>query len=384
MKGQIRPPKYLPSRKPLYLIIILTAIAILFIIIILTIISSRRVVTNPSLPNPTNTQVTLFPSVAVSSVSAEINTRLLVYLREGNIWTVKTDGTSLRQITRDAYLQNNSYLLPQIKEKNEIIFGNCLSSQSQCLLKNKNLETGDEKVILEPKMNISAFSGNKDLLAFIGIATQSSSLYFFNQGISKKIIDFQPNIGRERKANDEISITFSPDNKHLLVINTITQLNKANDPTTIWVLDRTGNITTKINSATNAFWLDNNILIYNNSTNIWQKNIFGTEEKLADLTGNNYSLSPDKKKLLYWKINPNGTTTVNIYSLETKTDQEVVQGFAYPKWLDNKTIIGIKTTPNKDAYLGFATNGLIVYNLETKEERILDSNSSIFQFIIQQ
>lgn len=390
-KTQINPPELKPSKKPLILLIILF-IFLISLMVLLLLLNIRREIQKKTASqleiSPTQILPTLSPTVSSTTPSPQIRIPLIVYLRDGNIWVVRGDGTSLRQITRDADPQNFSYLSPGFKSEEEITYTKCSHVQYECSIKNKNLETGEEKTELEPKLYLNAFSYDKEvkLLAYIaGSITGGQTLYFFENGEIKKVLDFELSLGRGGGLTDEVSLNFSPDDKYLLVVNTTTQPNQANDTTSIWVLDRNGNTVTKTAKefATDAIWEGNTSFFYKAAGSVYRKNLAGGEQQLAEFEGYDLSLSSDKKKILFWNVSAEGETKAKLYSFEDKKIEEVKDGLAYPQWLNGEEIVAVRTTADTDSYLGFSTNGLVVYNRETGSERLLDSNPSIFQFTIQ-
>lgn len=389
-KTQIVPPNYNPSNKPIYLIIFLLLISILLLgIVFLFFLKSQSnklsQITQPTItPNKTSPSVT--PSLAISPTTQEVNS-LILYIREGNIWSVKSDGTLLRQLTRDGDNNNIRYNSLVFINNEEAGFIKCINT-NKCSIQSKNLITSEEKTLLEKDNFLTAFTidNNGKLIAFIGNNSQEfPTLYYFENGSERKILDFQPSLGRGGSLSDEISLAFSPDNKYLLIVNTTTQANLAKDMKTIWVIDRMGNTLDSIpkGSATNAVWETPTRFFYKDNEAVFRKTVGGSEENLGNITGYGVSVSPDKKNILTWNVDDSGQTIILSYLIDNKISTEVKQSLGYSKWLDNKDIIAIKTSRSNDSYLGFVTTGLVKYDINSKEEKVLDSNSSIYQFVIQ-
>lgn len=382
-KEQLNPPQYSPSKIPILLITFLFISLLIIFGVLILLFRQKTVIPAETVKTPTPI-ITNISFVTITPLIKPENP-LIIYLRDGNLWSVRTDGTSLIQLTRDADPQSFNYTSPIIKKSNEIIFGQCIHNQYECTIKSKNLDTGEEKVMFEPKTYVSAYAWDKNTLLLVFIASQKegvSSLYFYENGNNHKVLDFAKASGRGGGLGDEISLNFSPDGRYLLVVNTTTQPNASQDPNTLWLFDQNGN-TILIKEATNAIWESNASFLGKKKDGIYRYNLAGREEKIADILGYNFTLSPDKKKLLYWSVNDDGTTAVSLYDLNTKVSEEIKKNLGYPKWTKNSEILAVKTNVSADSYYGFTTNGLIVFNLETKEEHLLDSNSSIFQFIIQ-
>lgn len=389
-ESQIKPPEYSASKKPLFLIILLLVISVLILIaLVFVLISSKNKSQKAPIPTvvPTQTQDTNVPT-SVISPTTQVPNPLVVYIREGNIWSVKSDGTSVRQLTRDGDNNSIRYSSLDFINKEEIGFIRCETNINTCTIQNKNLTNNEEKTILKKENSISVFTvdSNSKLIAYIGDNSEElPTLYFFENGNEKKILDFQASLGRGGGLNDEISLSFSTDNRYLLVVNTATQPNSVDDKKTIWVIDRLGNVIDSIQKgfATDAVWDMTNRFLYKDGEAIFKKTVGGLEESLGNLPGYDISISLDKKNILIWNVSDNGQTNLSSYVINSKSSSELKKDLGYPKWLDSKDVVAIKTAQSSDSYLGFTTNGLVKYNIDSKEEKVLDSNSSIYQFIIQ-
>ncbi len=387
---QVVPPEYNPSKKPLFLVIGFV-ITIVLILVLIVFWGTRN--KTPEQPQPTkvpsSASPTATPYVSISPSTTEAKKSLIVYLKENNIWSVKSDGTSLKQLTRDGDSTTIRYQALTFKGAEDLSFARCQSPDFVCEIVSKNLASGEEKVVYDPKENISAISWDEkgSILAYIGNSIEGvPTLTSVTDGTPKKTVVFEPGLGRGGGLDDEVSLTFSPDGKYLLVVNTVTQPNLANNETTIWVVNTQGEIVTSINKkfATDAIWDTSTTFIYRSAASVFRKNVTGSEQELASLEGVDISLSTDKKNIIFWATSDSGVTATKTYSLESKTTTEVRKDLIYSRFANKNIIIGVKTTPSTDSYFGFSTQGLVSYNLLTQEEHLLDSSTSISQFIVQE
>lgn len=387
--SQIKPPDYKSSFKPLYLLIIIAVVS-------LTVFLTFLFFTNRKSASPTdnlNIQPAPVVSLPVSSLTvatqpvsssqtAVLNNKTIVYLREGNIWTVTSDGTSLRQVTKDSD-QIITYKALTYKNKNEIVFAKCRINENKCLINNKNLLTNEEKEEFNITGEVSkiAWNDTEKLLAYTKTGEKENALYFIQKDQTKKIIDFEQSLGRGGGYNDELFLSWSANDKYLLVVNTLTQPNNKDDKTTIWVFDKTGNLLTKINkgSASKARWIDNSGFIYQ-SGSVFQHDINGQDKEIGSFEGIISSIRD--KNILYWNSDDKGVISVKSYSLSNKTSTDVAKNISLPYWVNNDLVIGLKTVADSDSMFGFTQKGLVTHNIITSEERILDSNSTISQFIV--
>lgn len=388
---QINSPSYKPSKKPLVFVILLFLVAFIFLLSIVFYFVTKSpapLFLRDSLPIPSEAppSSTVLPSGVISP--SVLSSQLLVaYFKEDNIWLVRSDGTMLRQITRDGE-SNVKYSSLLFLNDSEIGFVGCEIAVKKCKIYTKNIIDNEEKTLLEEEgiINVFAVDKNRDLIAFIKTDDQEGpSLYLVKGDDRKKVLTFQPSLGRGAGLDDEVSLSFSPGSEYLLVVNTSTQPNQLGDKTTIWIVDKLGNLVDSIQKelATDAFWFDQKTFFYRNGSFLFRKIVGGVEENLGNFLGYDPYLSSFTDNILIWNKSDNGETTLFSYLIDKQLVSEVKKGLGYAKWLDDKNIIAVKTRPSDQSYLGFETGGLVRYNLETGQESILDSSSSIYQFVIQ-
>lgn len=333
-------------------------------------------------PFPTALNITKTP---ISSPEAQLNNPLIIYLKDKNIWSVKADGTTLRQLTIDGDQKGIRYTGLTFKNKDNISFAKCLDSENKCAVKTKNIVTSDETEEFNTQNNISflAWDKNNTVIAYILSSSTSQSLYFYQTDNSKKIFTFETSLGRGGGYGDELALFWSPDDRYLLVVNTGTQPNQKNDKTSIWVFDRFGNILTAIGKdyATKARWVSNTEFIYQAQDKLFKHLVSGSDQEISKLDG--YISSVNLNNLLIWKYNDDGTTNIISYSLDQQTSFPAGDNIINPIWYDNNSIIAIKTSPDSNSMFGFGNTALVSYDLKSKKELILDSNPNIYEFMLQ-
>jgi hypothetical protein len=190
-------------------------------------------------------------------------------------------------------------------------------------------------------------------------------------------------LGRGGGLDDEISLSFSPDGKYLLVVNTSTQPNLNSDPVTIWVFDDAGDIVerTGTRSATNASWFNSATYLYMEQGTVYKKNIGGNAISIGPLKGHNPQLSPDKSKLAYWYQSDDQQIFLSLFDIAGATSQDFMPDLIYPVWPSDDFIFAVKARVSGDNYLGFDTEGLVRINTNTKDEILIDPGPSITQFL---
>lgn len=396
-KQQIKSPNYIASKIPLMILILLLITFFLAVIVIAFSFLTKE--NNTSLTDSRNKTVADSSVIDKASSSAqtqnketntteEENPRFIVYLKDNNVWSVKSDGTSLRQITRDGDGNNIRYLLPKFISNNKIGFIRCLKSPVACTLLSKDLITNQEKEELKREQEISCFVINDqgDTIYYSASDDKGvTSLYYFHEGENKKLYDFVLSLGRGGNLSDEQSLSLSENNQYLLVVNTFTQPSNNQDKTTVWLFGKEGKIVTSIGrGATDAFFDSVNSFIYRLDNLIMKKTFSGQEQELAIINGYDIDLIKDKdgERFLYWNEGENGITKTFYYSIKNKESFPIQENLISPSWLNNQEIVAIKTVQDSDSYFGFTNQGLVVFNIETKDELLLDSGSTIYNFTL--
>lgn len=385
VEKQVNPPQYSPSKRPLLLLLL----AIIIILAGLLFYVSPKAQVSTQLTTQPTVKPTLFISQpVVSATLASQKQSLIIYLKESNIWSVTTDGTSLRQLTRDGDNNTVRYQALAFKGKDKIGFARCTGVDIKCEIVSKNLTTGEEKVEFNSQENVASivWDSKENQLSYIGSNEEGvTALIIVNGEIPKKAIMFESALGRGGGLDDEISLQYSPDDNYLIAVNTGTQPNLANNETTIWIVNKNGEIQSSVSKkmSTDAFWDSPTSIIYRNGDAIYRKTVTGTETQLGSVDGVDTLFSGDKKNIIFWSINDDGTTLIKSFSLDSKTSTQLTSNIVFPKSADENLLIGIKSEPNSESYLGFSTKGLVSYNISTSTEHSLDSNTSISRFIIQ-
>ncbi|MBI2029689.1 hypothetical protein HYT02_04690 [Candidatus Gottesmanbacteria bacterium] len=381
-EGQIKPVDYSPSKKPVYIITFLLILLLVEIAVIITLLVGRNRQPEVKIqPTPIPT-VTTIPQDNTSTSSS------IVYSRDNNIWSVRPDGTQLRQITRDGDGTTITYPSYMFIDKDILVFIKCIISQSSCSVIERNLITDTETPGIDiPTLitNYSQSTDNDPVFAYITSASSGSSNLVMKIGDNTEtIIEFAPGLGRGGSFSDEQSLKFSANNQYLLVVNTGTQPNIDDDKTSIWIVDKKGNIVDTIGGdfASNAVWESNNRILYLQSGNLYRRVVGSESTLIGPLDGYNISMSSDGKTFLYWNTSDDGTTIVNTYTLADNKTQEVTGNISSPKWVDLNSFAGFSTIKSEESMFGFELDGLVNYSIANSKITTLDSNSSIWNVVV--
>lgn len=392
-QSSLKPINYSPSKRPLVIISLLLFFLIIAVGIIITLLftQNNEFKASSTAPTPVITQPNEESTASSSSEISDEVYSYIAYEKNNNIWLVRSDGTQMRQITRDGDGNQIRYPSFQIFDPSIVVYTRCDTDAGTCTVMKRDVSTSTESELFSIPTLISKYQQSDSTGQWYSYITQgldgSSKLIMGVDGEEKEIVQFAPGLGRGGSLDDQVSLEFSPNGDKLLVVNTSTQPNLENNTTTLWIIDKRGNIVDTVSDefASNALWDDNNTIVYkNNSALVYKKTIGSSPVLVGEINGYDFDISDDGSTLLYWVNNGDGTTAVNTYSLDDGFIKEVSKNMGYTKWLGPNRIVGLKTDPETgtESYLGFSIDGLTTYNTVNQELLILDSDPLVFHFTV--
>lgn len=335
----------------------------------------------------------------ISTPAAQL--KKIAYIKDASIWVINSDGSNKHGVYFPEGQSNANPIGSQIssyynglawKNPNELSFIFC--SPVACQIKTTNIATQKSGMDIE-KMTTDAAPGATagwtDIvtLAWNHAGTQLAYIYKLPDGEER--MDFKTGsvknvvknfatapFGRGRSLDDDASIYFSPDDKYVLVTNTLNQPNN-NDKSTIWVFKSNGKEIFNIESAssflaTQARWVAGYSVMYKLGNKIFYRGLTdSTSMEFGNaFNPNAYNRSPDcyggTQTTLYW-INSNRLPEVQYNS------QNFV-GYFKPECLDNTHIISLKAKEapeSKEKMSFFISSGLSLIDIYTNQITDLDS-----------
>lgn len=284
--------------------------------------------------------------------------RYIAYIKEEgqqNIWVVDQQGTNKKQVTDNN--ESNNYSLLHWKGYDELAYVVCKESGEDCAIIAKNVSTGEENSVVNPSSRevFLAFRFNQigEQIAYIERLSDGRSFVQLQQGDSTRTLKelLAPlALGRDNNYSDETSLQFSPDGNHLLVINTFTQPNTAQNFLTLWVFEvETGRelfgIGTSTSFASDGAWLDNETIYYVHDNRLIQKNITNQGEITQTTFENLYDLqlSPTLDQLIFWSVTENKSGQLGTYSFAKEQFEGNIIGFSHPQWINNTQVVAMET-----------------------------------------
>lgn len=258
----------------------------------------------------------------------------------------------------------------------------CNTISVDCSVITRSLLTNEEKVELTAdRVQAIEWSPDGEILSYIDNSEIGTRLNIYDKQNAKEIFKFTPALGRGGGLDDEISLSFSPSGKYLLVVNTAVVPNTQQDNTTIWVFTKDGAPVDKVakDYATDASWISNDTYVYRSKSDIFKRKITAEEEII--FTGETLDILTfsDNKYLVGWNLsyeNENALTKTIVMSLDDKSTIYQKEDTAYPKLLDKDKIIALKTISDQ-SFLGFSTIALVKIDTQTNQITTLDSSPGL-------
>ncbi len=361
----------LNSKKTSKKIIILLGVILIAFLLIAGFIAyqfSKEKIPNKSV-TVVKTQVKIEKPATASS-----DIKKIAYVKSNSLWLINSDGTDKKEL-----VASSSSLVSGLtwKNKNDISYIRCTLT---CQVVTKNISTGSETVELEkPQILAFAWNSSNNNLAFIYKPTmQEMKLDMESNGEIKTIKNFSlPSIGtggRGGSLDDDISLSFSPDNNYLLVTNTLTQPNP-NDKNTIWVLNNSGKEEVSLEASgsawpTQASWTGNNVFIFKAGNNFGRQTLGEGSETLFSSINSYGPVKPNQEpNIYYWVNNPKGLPKVVSYEMDSKVGP-TTEGFYKPQLLNptsmshisanNLVVLKAKEVGEEETILPFAPDGISV------------------------
>lgn len=323
-----------------------------------------------------------------------IGQKKIAYLKENVIWVVNSDGSNKTELVSSQDISNFSIVGLAWKDKDSLSYIRCIRD---CQIFTQNVEKNiEESLDVAPgefagETQIFALAWNHagNQLAYIYRLPDGQMRMDFKSGSIKNIVKTFASLtagqgGRGGSLDDNVSIYFSPDDKYVLVTNTLGQPT-VNDKSTIWVFDVSGkelaNIESDVSSwATQARWFSSasptitfkiNDILYKKTIDSSQK-----PEIIRTIKPNFYNPVPIKSDTYYW------TSTSSIPYLGLVQDRgnnpivKFLDGFYKPEVLDDYHIITLKAQKvpdEQESIFSYISAGLSKVDLRDKKITDIDS-----------
>jgi len=268
------------------------------------------------------------------------------YIKNNSVWIYDFLSSQNTQIFQDGG-RNLEYQNLAWKNKNELTI--VKSQNNLTIFENYNLLDQTSLKLLEipeSKVVYTRWSHQGNMFAFLVDNKNSLSLNIFNLNTNQNIASI-PYLSRALDINDSLYIRFSPDDKKVMVVNTL--VNESESSITIFDLE--GNIIIKLNKEKNivptfGFFMNDNLIYYKKDDYLYLR-LLDTDKdtKVTDriVGAFNFQPSPDKSKLTYSTYDWNsGISTIWVYEIGVNEIKRLKDQSNYPIWIDNNNLISLK------------------------------------------
>lgn len=321
-------------------------------------------------------QVKRVSQVSITPSTPSAGLKKIAYVKDNSIWSINSDGTNKLQMLQSS---PNKFLSQIVwKNFNTVSYISC---DTNCRVTNAGAETNIEVPETENQILTLGWNHAGNHLAYLyRLPDGQMKLDFKTNGVTNTVKNFFAGPGRGGSLDDDVSIYFSPDDKHVLVTNTLTSGNPQ-EKNTIWVFDSSGKEILAIPIAENGWptqarWAGPDSFIYKQGDNFYVQNLKNKIPTKLFYSQKSYNPIPFN----------GGTGQINFWvNTDDLPKVGTAVGFYKPEDLMNNTdlvVLKAKKVNLDEAILPFQADGLsIIKSTDGTLIRDLDSGE-ISEFAI--
>lgn len=327
------------------------------------------------------------PKELIISEKPAIEQKKIAYVKNRHLWKINIDGTNKVDL-----FESNSEIsdIPAIawKNNNDLSFISCtdICSINTISKSGQNQEANPGENAGPSQILTFAWNHAGDQLAYIYKLPDGQMRMDFKSGAVKNVVKTFASLtagqgGRGGSLDDNVSIYFSPDDKYVLVTNTLGQPT-VNDKSTIWAFESNGkeilNIESNTNSwATQAKWATSQVFIYKQGTMLLSKTLSKqSEDEERTISSNFYNpiFSVTKPNTIFWV---DTQTLPYISSVPNgKPISKIIDGYYKPDRLGDFDLIALKAQKvpeGQETIFPYISKGLSKIDLRDNKVTDLDT-----------
>lgn len=355
----------------------------------------RLLVVSPTIPQGQSNQTpTPTPTLSVSTTSGQI--KKIAYIKNndqgGNsVWIINSNGTNKEEISFMGPAVAPRHVALNWKDGNNLSYMGC---DTTCWIYTYNLPS--KSAILEISLSKTiddiqplALSWNNagDTLAYLyRLPDGQMKLNLKKDGTDNTVKNFFAGPGRGGSLDDDVSIHFSPDDKHLLATNTLT-VGNPQDKNTIWILEAdTGKEVLAIPIGesgwpTQASWIENDEFIYKEGSSLKFNKVIKKSSKQDQVVKNFYNPNALSGEIYYWVNTENLPFIGAILGGRGAPwgPKKVFEGYFRPLRID-EGIIALKAVKIEveEQISPFKSSGISIFDFENKVLELDSGEISLF------
>lgn len=308
---------------------------------------------------PKNSQISqISPTPSTPSQSPSV--KIVAYTKDDSLWLINSDGTGKVKVS-DSYGKPTGPMT--WKDHHALSYVSC---DKTCSIRTAIMQSENAPEIPDTENQILALAwnhaGNK--MAYLyKLPDGQMKLNLKSGSVDNTIKNFFAGLGRGGSLDDDVSISFSPDDKHILITNTMTVGNPQNK-NTIWALDQTGKELTSLAASgsawpTQANWLDSETFVYKDGPSLYHEDIDDTIRFFPNASiPNFYNPTTFNNEEVYYWVNTKDLPYIGALNSSGKTTK-LMEGYFKPVRISDH-IIALKAgeASSDESLLPFKSIGL--------------------------
>jgi len=367
-------------------------------------------VSNPNAqPTPTPTPTPAPNQPTPTPTPAPRGQRYVAYIKndpQSNVYVVDVVGRNTQKLTNNED-DRVIYSLIAWRNYDQMAYVQCGITGGGCQIVEQSITSGEEKVVVTNRQfpagtTIHAFQHNHagDVLAVYYESLDGRAFaVLFSEERQVTLKEFGQKARRDRVFMDEVSLTFSPDDKHILVVTTLLSPNPDTRFPTLYTFNtESGAALFALGNndaiVTRPHWVDEDSFYFERLDQFIVKDI-KTQGETVKVGANPRDIdiqqAYDKQyyfddTIVYWTQLENGRSTLGTYPLGQRgaSFRSTAPNFYKPQWYSATQVAALET---REAMVGdvpgFTPTGkLMMLNLTASNSHELES-SGVVEFAIE-
>lgn len=369
-----------------------------------------RNIDNPNAqPTPTPTPTPAPNEPTPTPTPAPRGQRYVAFIKndpQSNVYVVDVVGRNTQKLT-DNTDDRVTYSLITWRSYDQMAYVQCGVAGGGCQVIARSITSGEETVIITNRQ----FSGGSIIRALrydhegdaLAVYYESPDgrafAVLFAEERQVTLKEFGQKTQREQTFMDQVSLTFSPDDRHIIVVTTLLSPNAdSRFPTLYTFHTETGallfGLGTNASIATGPHWIDNTTFYFEQSDQFMVKNIV-TQGETVKIAANTKDIDVQTAynkdyliddTIVYWTQLENGRSTLGTFPLNGRRPQfrDVSPNFYLPQWYSTTLVAALETREavNNNAPSFVSTGKLMMVNVTASSSYELEP-SGVVEFAIE-
>jgi len=367
-------------------------------------------ISNPNAqPTPTPTPTPVPNEPTPTPTPAPRGQRYVAFIKndpQSNVYVVDVVGRNTQKLT-DNTDDRITYGHIAWSSYDQMVYVQCGVPGGGCQIIERSITSGEETAIVTNRqfpagstIRALQYSHKGDALAVYYESSDGRAFaVLFAEERQVTLKEFGQKTLREQVFMDEVSLTFSPDDKHVIVVTTLLSPNVDSRFPTLYVFNTENGASlfglgTNDAMVTQPQWIDNGNFYFERSDQLMIKSI-ATQGETVKIAANSKNIDVqaayDKQyfsdgTIVYWTQLENGRSTLGIYPLNGRRPQfqNTAPNFYKPQWYSATQVAALETreTIINNAPSFVSTGKLMMVNVTASSSYELEP-SGVVEFAIE-